>query len=119
MSKNDLEAEAELLKALAHPVRLAILRALAGGERSVGDLEQASGVGQPALSQQLAVLRNAALVETRRKSKLVFYRVNHARVSDASTFLDSLGGDLVTLRNSAAGQPPPSGRGAAMFARVC
>jgi DNA-binding transcriptional ArsR family regulator len=119
MSKTDLESEAELLKALAHPVRLAILKALADSERSVGALEQASGIGQPALSQQLAILRNAALVETRRKSKLVFYRINHARLADVGALLDSLGASVVISRESTVEPASLRRGGAATFARVC
>lgn len=118
MSPPDLEAAAELLKALGHATRLAILSALVAGERSVGDLEQASGVSQPALSQQLAVLRNAALVETRRESKLVFYRINHARIGDVSALLDSFAGTIAVSREAAAEIARMSGGGAAMFARV-
>ena len=64
-----------LMKALANPDRLLLLCQLAQGERSVGELEAALGILQPTLSQQLSVLRNEALVETRRDGKHVFYRV--------------------------------------------
>lgn len=63
----------EALKALAHPLRWRILTTLAGGERNVGELEQATGIVQPGLSQQLGVLRKAGLVATRKDAKLVFY----------------------------------------------
>ena len=65
-----------LLKALANPDRLLLLCQLAQeGEMSVGELEAALGILQPTLSQQLTVLRNEALVETRRDGKHVIYRV--------------------------------------------
>jgi DNA-binding transcriptional ArsR family regulator len=69
-----------LLKALANPDRLLLLCQLAQegemrGEMSVGELEAALGIPQPTLSQQLTVLRNEALVETRRDGKHVFYCV--------------------------------------------
>lgn len=64
-----------LLKALANSDRLLLLCQLTQGERSVGELEQLSGVAQPTLSQQLAVLRNEKLVLTRREGKQIFYRV--------------------------------------------
>lgn len=63
----------EALKALAHPSRFRILGALADGERNVGEIELATGIGQPGLSQQLGVLRKAGLVKTRKAAKLVFY----------------------------------------------
>lgn len=65
----------DLLKAMAHPARFAILDAVSRGERNVTDIERLSGVSQPALSQQLAVLRESGLVESRRDAKLVFYRI--------------------------------------------
>lgn len=66
----------DALKALAHPVRLRIMRALTGVERNVGEIDEAAQVGQPTLSQQLAVLRNAGLVKTRKDAKLVYYRID-------------------------------------------
>lgn len=67
------DAPIEQLKALAHPLRFRILDVLRSGERNVGEIEDASGIGQPALSQQLGVLRKAGLVETRKEAKLVYY----------------------------------------------
>jgi DNA-binding transcriptional ArsR family regulator len=118
MTVQDLDAAAELLKALAHTTRLEILRSLVEGERSVGDLEQASGIGQPGLSQQLAVLRKADLVDTRREHKLVFYRINHARVRDLSAMLDSFAGTIAVSREDAEKLATARGGSAAMFARV-
>ena len=62
----DIDANAELLRVLGHGVRLTLLTAIIDRERAVGDLEAATGVAQPMLSQQLGVLRKAGLVETRR-----------------------------------------------------
>lgn len=64
-----------LLKSLANPDRLLLLCELARGECNVGRLEQALGIAQPTLSQQLAVLREAQLVDTRRDGKHVYYRI--------------------------------------------
>jgi DNA-binding transcriptional ArsR family regulator len=73
----DMEARAaevaSLLKTLAHPVRLMLVCTLAEGEFSVGALERQLGVHQPNLSQQLTVLREAGIVETRREAKQIFY----------------------------------------------
>lgn len=71
---------AEFLRALAHPMRLRILRRLLDGELSVGGFESQLGLRQPSLSQQLAQLREAGLVATRREAKSVFYRLADARV---------------------------------------
>ena len=58
-----------------HPERLAILEMLRSGERCVCDIEDALGHRQAYVSQQLIVLRNAGLVESRRDGWRVFYRV--------------------------------------------
>lgn len=65
----------ELLKALANTNRLMLLCELIGGERTVAELGTSTGVRQPTLSQQLAVLRAQRLVATRRQGKSMHYRV--------------------------------------------
>lgn len=70
---------AGLLRTLAHPARLMIVCTLAEGEFSVGQLEQELGIHQPSLSQQLTVLRDAGIVETRRDAKQIFYRLTEAK----------------------------------------
>jgi DNA-binding transcriptional ArsR family regulator len=69
---------AGLLKVLSNPDRLMLLCRLSQGEASVGELEAELGILQPTLSQQLTVLREEALVETRREGKYIFYRVASA-----------------------------------------
>lgn len=66
---------AALLKALSHADRLLLLCHLLGGGRTVGELGAATGIRQPNLSQQLAVLRHQGLVATHRDGKHVHYRV--------------------------------------------
>ena len=62
-----------LLKALANEKRLQVLCLLAGGERSVGEMQGLLDMGQSALSQHLAVLRDEDLVRTRREAQTIFY----------------------------------------------
>jgi ArsR family transcriptional regulator len=69
-----------LMKVLSNPDRLLILCQLAQGERRVGELEALLGIVQPTLSQQLTVLRDEALVATRREGKHVHYRIENAAV---------------------------------------
>ncbi|MGJ7571670.1 metalloregulator ArsR/SmtB family transcription factor [Variovorax sp. RB2P76] len=63
------------LKVLANEDRLLLLCQLSQGEMCVSDLEQALGIHQPTLSQQLGVLRNEGVVQTRREGKSIFYSV--------------------------------------------
>ncbi len=74
-------AAAAFLKGFAHENRLLILCFLAEREMSVTELEQALGVRQPAVSQQLARLRAQNLVPTRRQAKSIYYSLasNEAR----------------------------------------
>jgi len=69
------EQETKLYKALMHPVRLAILDLLRGGEACVCHMEAAFGYRQAYISQQLMVLRDAGLVEDRRDGLNIFYRI--------------------------------------------
>lgn len=69
------------LKTLAHPARLMLVCTLVEGEFSVSELEQALGIHQPTLSQQLNVLREAGIVETRRQGKQIFYRLTEQKAA--------------------------------------
>ena len=65
---------ADLFRTLADPTRRAVFERLVGeGELSVGDLTAGAGVSQPAVSQHLAVLRQAGLVTERREGRFVRY----------------------------------------------
>jgi DNA-binding transcriptional ArsR family regulator len=64
-----------LLKSLASKPRLMVLCQLAEGEHSVGELLANSGLSQSALSQHLAKLREDDLVQTRKESQTVYYRL--------------------------------------------
>lgn len=64
-----------LLKVLSNPGRLLLLCQMTQGEFSVGELETITGIRQPTLSQQLTVLREEALVNTRREGKQIFYSI--------------------------------------------
>jgi DNA-binding transcriptional ArsR family regulator len=69
-----------LFKALAHPMRLAIIELLRGGELCVCNLEQALGCRQAYVSQQLTVLRDAGIVSVRREGWRIYYRVTQSAV---------------------------------------
>ena len=55
------------------PARLQVLCLLAAGERSVGEMQSLLDLGQSALSQHLAVLREEGLVATRRDAQTIYY----------------------------------------------
>jgi len=77
------EAQAELCRVFTHPTRILVLELLSSGEKSVGELVDASGVPQPTLSQHLAVLRGRGVVTTRRQGTTVYYALADARIIEA------------------------------------
>jgi len=68
------------LRALANADRLLLLCQLSQGEKAVSELEALLDIRQPTLSQQLGVLRNEGLVNTRRDGKRIFYSVADPKV---------------------------------------
>lgn len=86
MSPEDMEARAgevaSLLKTLAHPTRLMLACTLVDGEYSVSALAAKLRIRQPSLSQQLGVLREAGVVETRRAAKQIFYHLTDQKAAE-------------------------------------
>ena len=62
-----------LMKVLSNRDRMMLLCQISQGEKCVGELEACLDIQQPTLSQQLTVLRNEALVKTRREGKQIYY----------------------------------------------
>jgi DNA-binding transcriptional ArsR family regulator len=84
------EAVEALLKSVGNRKRLIVLCELRKGERSVGALQQAIGLRQSALSQQLARLRLEGVVTTRRESQTIYYALASEKVSRLIGLLDEL-----------------------------
>ena len=70
----------EVFQALSHPVRLEICQLLMTRQHSVGELFEALSLKQYAVSQQLAVLRKAEIVATRRDSRHIIYILSSDKV---------------------------------------
>ena len=68
--------EDRIFQALADPSRRAIFELLTRGEAAVKDLTARFAISQPAVSQHLATLKDAGLVNGRREGRLVYYRVD-------------------------------------------
>ena len=73
----DLTAVAEALRVLAHPTRLKIVDLLMRREHSVGELAQALGEPQAAVSQHLAQLRGRGVLDVQREGRSAYYYVVH------------------------------------------
>ena len=81
---HDMASQAcELLKAMANEWRLIILCQLSEGEKTVSELQSLLGLSQSALSQHLAVLRQAGVVNTRKDGINVYYSLKSAKISEA------------------------------------
>jgi DNA-binding transcriptional ArsR family regulator len=89
-SEIDRQRSAAVGRALADPKRLCVLESLAGGELSVSDLSTTVGCQVPNMSQHLAVLRSAGLVQSRRDGNTVYYRLADIRVLEAYRLIQSL-----------------------------
>lgn len=76
-----------LMKVLSNPDRMLILCEISQGERCVGELEDLLDIHQPTLSQQLTVLRNEELVQTRREGKLIYYTLSSAIAASVMALL--------------------------------
>lgn len=73
---------AEVLKAVAHPIRLRIVAVLCAGDEHVGALADRLGASQPIVSQQLRVLRNLGLVAASRENGFSWYRLSEPALRD-------------------------------------
>ena len=119
---SEIKRNAELFRVLGHETRLRLLMLLSVGEHAVSEINAVSAIGQPGLSQQLAILRKARLVMTRRASKQVYYRVDPAALEQASKLLAQLA-SAATSPAVAASEPGARLQGktagsAASFARL-
>lgn len=88
--RSGAERAVAALKLLANEDRLMLLCQLSQGEQCVSELEQALGIRQPTLSQQLGVLRSEGVVDTRRDGKNIYYRVADAALLDVLAVLYTL-----------------------------
>ena len=79
--EENAEKASKLLKSMSHPSRLMVLCTLMKGECPVSELNQTVPLSQSALSQHLAGLRRAGLVETRREGQVIHYRLKSRAVT--------------------------------------
>ncbi len=82
MARPIYQVKAEFFKTLGHPARIRVLELLRDGEHSVSDLIPEVGIEASHLSQQLAVLRRANVVQTRKEGTSVLYSATDPRIFD-------------------------------------
>ena len=79
--KETWKTQAELLRVIAHPVRLMILEALSDGPQCVKDLNELVNIAQPMLSQHIATLRRTKLIDSHAHGSLrCYYLLRHKLV---------------------------------------
>jgi len=76
------QLKAEFFKTLGHPVRIRVLELLSERDHAVAEMLPEIGVEPAHLSQQLAVLRRAQLVVSRREGSTVYYSLTSPKVAD-------------------------------------
>jgi len=87
MENKLFDMHAELCKTLSDPKRLKILYLLGNKEKSVSEIVKLSGFRQANVSQHLAVLRQKGVVSTKRKGKLVLYRIAFPKMVKACNLI--------------------------------
>ncbi|MEO0047237.1 MAG: hypothetical protein RLZZ410_196 [Pseudomonadota bacterium] len=76
LMRQNADNACRMMKTLANRDRLMLLCQLSQGEKCVSELEQATHIQQPTLSQQLAILRKEEVVSTRRDGKQIYYKLS-------------------------------------------
>ena len=96
-----------VFKALADPTRRQVLHLLRQGPRSAGELAEHFPVSKPTMSAHFAVLREAGLVDSDKRGKIVMYRLRMAVHEEALMEVSRLRGqDLAKPRARKAGRSP-------------
>ena len=92
LSEEDAVTQARLLKALADPTRLRILSLLSRheGEVCVFEIVESFTLEQPTISHHLRILRDAGLVDCRKKGLWAYYYVRREALSRARDVIDGL-----------------------------
>jgi ArsR family transcriptional regulator, virulence genes transcriptional regulator len=84
-SQEQLKHATALMRALAHPLRLKIIRTIdAGKSACVNEIYTALSIEQSIASQHLRILRQVSLVHTKREGKFVHYSLNYEKMLEAS-----------------------------------
>jgi DNA-binding transcriptional ArsR family regulator len=114
MSRPLYQAKAEFFKTLGHPARIRVLELLSEGDRPVAEILPDVGIEAAHLSQQLAVLRKAGLVTSRRDGPVVVYSLTSPRVAELLTvargiLTEVLAGQVELLADLQATSPGAAG----------
>ena len=76
-----IDTATEVLKSIAHPIRLKILCFLLEGEKNVGEIEQQFGSTISNISQHLTVLRKADIINRRKEANFMYYSLKDSAIA--------------------------------------
>ncbi len=76
------ELQAELCRAMSHPLRVQVVHHLREGPRRVGDLVEATGHDQGTVSRHLGILRNSGILANRREGKDIYYHIVNPKITE-------------------------------------
>ncbi|OHD68603.1 MAG: hypothetical protein A2W19_12490 [Spirochaetes bacterium RBG_16_49_21] len=79
-NEEQVEVVTEILKSIAHPIRMKILCFLMDGEKNVGEIEQQFGSTISNISQHLTVLRKASIIDRRKEANFMFYGLKDNKI---------------------------------------
>jgi len=111
-----IDPDVQLLQALGHPARLAIVRELVGSsEVCACDFTDCCDVSQPTVSHHLRILRDAGVIESERRGTSIFYRLVPAAADRLRAVAAEMSGaprliPAGALRRPTSGVPPAAAR---------
>jgi ArsR family transcriptional regulator, arsenate/arsenite/antimonite-responsive transcriptional repressor len=101
-----IDPDVQLLQALGHPTRLAIVRELTGGEQVCAcDFTSCCDVSQPTVSHHLRILKEAGVIEAERRGTWIFYRIVPAAADRLRTLAGEMLGAPQAIPVGALGRP--------------
>lgn len=74
------EKAAQILKTVAHPIRLKVVDLLEQKDMTVGEIQSALGISQSLTSQQLSIMKSRGILKSHRVGKLMYYSIEMAEV---------------------------------------
>jgi len=102
MNRTVFELQASICKCLSHPKRLEVLCELKSGEKSFGQLQQATGLSKANLSQHLAVMRERGVIDARRDGQHVFFAVANPKITEACRLMHEVLCEQIEAQQQAA-----------------
>lgn len=85
--ESNIDIAAEYMKVLANRSRLVVMCNITREPHSVSELVEITGMSQPALSHQLAKLREDGMVKTQRKGKEIYYSIANRQLTELLEYI--------------------------------